>query len=222
MTVMPDEAGELRRTDRSAVRRLADRGSHDAATVHAILDEAYVAHVGFAVSGEPRVLPMTYGRIDDTLYLHGAAGNAMLRALVDAPVCVTVTILDGLVLARSAFHHSMNYRSVALFGVAARVDDTTEKRAAFDAIVEHSVPGRSAVARPPTASEVRATSLLRVPIHEGSAKVRTGGPNDDADDLDLPVWAGQVPLQLVPGTPVGEPAQTGLGLTPPPTSAFTR
>jgi uncharacterized protein len=222
MTAMPDQSNELRRTGRSAVRRVADRGCHDAATVHAILEEAYVAHVGFVVDGEPRVLPMTYGRIDDALYLHGAAGNDMLRALVDAAVCVTVTILDGLVLARSAFHHSMNYRSVVLFGIAGRVEDPTEKRVAFDAIVEHSVPGRSLVARPPTPSEMRATTLLRVTIDEGSAKVRAGGPNDEPDDLDLPVWAGQVPLRLVPGAPVGEPAQAGLELTPPPAGAFVR
>ncbi|HEX5587697.1 MAG TPA: pyridoxamine 5'-phosphate oxidase family protein [Acidimicrobiia bacterium] len=226
MATTPDpsaaQSAALLRTRRSAVRRLADRGRYDAATVHAILDEAYIAHVGFVVDAEPRVLPMTYGRIGDALYLHGAAGNAMLRALVDAPVCVTVTILDGLVLARSAFHHSMNYRSVVLFGIAARVEDTDEQRSAFDAIVEHSVRGRSAVARPPTASELRATSLLRVPIHEGAAKVRTGGPNDDEDDLDLPVWAGQVPLRLVAGEPIAEAAQAGRSLAPPAISALTR
>ena len=212
MTGMPDQ---LLTTDRTKVRRLAERGRADRATVDEVLDEAYLAHVGFVVDGEPRVLPMTYGRAGDVLYLHGAVGNAMLRAADGAEVCVTVTLLDGLVLARSAFHHSMNYRSVVLLGTATRVTDDDEKRRALDAVVEHVLPGRSRTARPPSPAELRATTVLRLPIHEGSAKVRTGGPKEDPDDLDLPVWAGVVPLRLSPGEPEQDPDQHVPGLEPP-------
>lgn len=217
-----DPSADLVPTPRTKVRRLADRGRFDRATVHEVLDEAYVAHVGFIVDGEPRVLPMTYGRDGDVLYLHGAAANAMLRASTDAEVCVTVTLLDGLVLARSAFHHSMNYRSVVLLGTATKVADAAEKRRAFDVIVDHVVPGRSAVARPSNDIELTATLVLRVPITEGSAKVRTGGPIDDEDDLDLPVWAGVVPLRLTPGEPEQDPAQSRDDVTPPAAPAFER
>lgn len=213
---------QLTPTERTTVRRLAERGRRDRATVLEVIDEAYIAHVGFVVDGAPRVLPMTYGRDGDVLYLHGAVGNAMLRAATDAEVCVTITLLDGLVLARSAFHHSMNYRSVVLLGTATKVDDEDEKRRAFDAVVEHVLPGRSRVARPSSPSELRATLVLRLPIEEGSAKVRTGGPIDDADDLDLPVWAGVVPLRLTPGPPEPAPEQAGAGLTPPPAEALQR
>jgi nitroimidazol reductase NimA-like FMN-containing flavoprotein (pyridoxamine 5'-phosphate oxidase superfamily) len=199
---MAGPSDELRSTSRTKVRRLPARGTFDRATAHAILDEAYLAHVGFVVDGEPRVLPMTYGRDGDVLYLHGAVGNAMLRAAAGSEVCVTVTLLDGLVLARSAFHHSMNYRSVVLLGTAEKVEDDAEKERAFEVIVEHVVPGRTQVARAANAAELRATTVLRLPIDEGSAKVRTGDAIDDADDLDLPVWAGSVPLRLVAGEPV--------------------
>ena len=205
MTAMSDE---LTPTDRTKVRRLAARARFDRATVNEVLDEAYIAHVGFVVGGGPHVLPMTYGRDGDALYLHGAAGNAMLRASAGAEVCVTVTLLDGLVLARSAFHHSMNYRSVVLFGTATQVDDDAEKRHAFDVIVEHVLAGRTGVARAATDIELRSTLVLRLPIEEGSAKVRVGGPIDDAEDMDLPVWAGVIPLRLVPSAPVQEPDQT--------------
>jgi len=189
-------------TTRTTVRRRADRGSVDRALAYSILDEAYVAHVGFVIDGAPRVLPMTFGRVDDTLYLHGAVGNAMLRSSAGAEVCVTFTLLDGLVLARSAMHHSMNYRCVVLYGVAERVDDEMEKRGAFDAVVDHARAGRSGEARPANDAEVRATLVLRLPIAEGSVKVRTGGPIDDEDDLDLPVWAGVIPVGLVLGDPI--------------------
>ena len=149
-------------TDRTKVRRLPDRGTDDRTTAYAVIDEAYLAHVGFVVDGEPRVLPMTYGRDGDVLFLHGAVGNAMLRASIDVEVCVTITLLDGLVLARSAFHHSMNYRSVVLLGVARKVDDEDEKRRAFDCIVEHVLTGRSEVARPANESELRKTLVLRL------------------------------------------------------------
>ncbi|MFN8019125.1 MAG: pyridoxamine 5'-phosphate oxidase family protein [Acidimicrobiales bacterium] len=177
------------------------RGSFDRAAANAIIDEAYLAHVGFVVDGTPRVLPMTYGRIDDQLYLHGAVGNAMLRAAIGAEVCVEITLLDGLVLARSAFHHSMNFRSVVLIGTGAKVDDPAEKAAAFDAIVEHVLPGRSQASRPTSESEMRTTLVVRVPIQEGSVKVRAGGPVDDDADLGLPHWAGVIPLATVPGAP---------------------
>ncbi len=195
-------------TDRTRVRRLPDRGTHDRSAIDEVIDEAYVAHVGFVVDGQPRVLPMTYGRDGDVLYLHGAVGNAMLRASIDAEVCVTITLLDGLVLARSAFHHSMNYRAVVLLGVATKVSDDEAKRHAFEVIVEHVMPGRTQVARGANDTELRKTLVLALPIEEGSAKVRTGGPVDDAEDMDLPVWAGVVPLRLTPGEPIQDPEQT--------------
>ena len=204
----------LRSTDRTKLRRKAERGRTDREIVNAVLDEAYIAHVGFVVDDGPRVLPMTYGRLGDLLYLHGASGNAMLRASGGADICVTVTLLDGLVLARSAFHHSMNYRSVVLLGRAVKVDDEGEKRQAMDAVVNHVLPGRSTVARPATSAELRATLVLRLPIEEGSAKVRIGPPVDDEEDMDLPVWAGVVPLRVLAEAPVQDPQQA-LHLAPP-------
>jgi nitroimidazol reductase NimA-like FMN-containing flavoprotein (pyridoxamine 5'-phosphate oxidase superfamily) len=207
----------LAQTDRTRVRRLAERGSFDRALANSIIDEAYIAHVGFIVDGAPKVLPMTYGRDGDVLYLHGAVGNAMLRASAGAEVCVTITLLDGLVLARSAFHHSMNYRSVVLLGSAERVDDEDEKRRAFDVIVDHVLPGRSAAARATNPSELRTTLVLRLGIDEGSVKVRTGGAVDDEEDHGLPVWAGVIPLALTPGDPV----QDGLQLDVPELASLT-
>lgn len=198
---MPDAAPP---SDRATVRRLRERARYDRETVEGILDEALVCHVGFVGEGGPVVLPTLHVRVGDTLYLHGAAGNAMLRAGADAEVCVTVTLLDGLVLARSAFHHSVNYRAVAVFGRGREVTDEAEKRAVLEALVEHVVPGRPAGVRGPNASELRTTRLLALDLSEASAKVRTGPPKDDADDLDSPWWAGVVPLQLVAGEP--EPA----------------
>jgi hypothetical protein len=193
-------------TDRTRHRRLADRGSFDTTLIYAILDEALWCHVGFAIDGRPWVVPTIHARIDDRLYLHGAVANHMLRALdggVEA--CVTVTLVDGLVLARSAFHHSMNYRSVMVFGLATRVDDADEKRAALDALVEHVVPGRRVDARPPSGAELRKTLVLRLPIAEASAKVRSGGPIDDEEDLAFPVWAGVIPSRVTFDTPIPEP-----------------
>ncbi len=216
-------APHLAQTDRTKLRRKADRGAFDRAVAHAILDEAYIAHVGFVVDGAPKVLPMTFGRDGDVLYLHGAVGNAMLRASADAEVCVTVTLLDGLVLARSAFHHSMNYRSVVLLGRAEKVEDEAEKARAFECIVDHVVPGRTQSARAASRGELRQTLVLRLPIEEGSAKIRTGDAIDEPEDVDLPIWAGSVPLRLVPGTPVPNadlaPALAGLA---PPTEGFAR
>jgi nitroimidazol reductase NimA-like FMN-containing flavoprotein (pyridoxamine 5'-phosphate oxidase superfamily) len=200
-------------TDRTRVRRLPDRGRYDFATVAGILDEGLVCHVGFSVDGHAWVIPTAYARIDRHLYLHGAAGNHALRTLatgVDA--CVTVTLLDGLVLARSAFHHSLNYRSVMLFGRAEAVTDEDTKRRALTALVEHLIPGRAADTRPPSATELRATRMVRFPLDEASAKVRTGGPKDDPDDLELTHWAGDLPLSVATGTPITDHQ----GAQPPP------
>lgn len=199
----PMTTPDIAPTDRTRLRRKADRGRHDFDAVAAILDAGLVCHVGFALDGRPWVFPTAYGRIDDRLYLHGAAGNFALRSLAGgAEACVTVTLVDGLVLARSAFHHSMNYRSVMLFGPAAAVAEDDEKLAGLLAIVDHMAPGRSGDTRRPTPEELRATLVVRLPIREASAKIRTGGPVDEPEDLDLPHWAGELPLQLTPGHPI--------------------
>jgi hypothetical protein len=187
---------------RTTVRRHAERGRYDDDSVAAVLDEGIIAHVGVVTEHGPVVLPMAYGRIGDTLYLHGAAGNAMLRAAEGAPICVTVTLLDGLVLARSAFSHSMNHRSVVAYGTGRTVTDPAEQRLALDAIVDHTVPGRSAEARPPTDGELRKTRVLALPLDEASAKVRSGPPLDAEADLAWPAWAGVVPITTVRGEPV--------------------
>ena len=189
-------------TPRTRVRRKADRGRCEREVIDAILDEGLVAHVGFTSDVGVAVLPMVYARLDDDLYLHGAVGNHMLRALDDADVCVTVTLVDALVLSRSAFHHSMNYRSVVVFGRAELVTDDDEKDRVLRAVVDHMVEGRSEQCRPPTAEERRATRVLRIPLHEASAKVRTGPPIEEPDDLALSYFGGEVPLTLVRGTPV--------------------
>ena len=190
---------------RVRLRRKADRGRYDASTIRGILDEGFICHVAFSSAEGPVVVPTAYARVGDVLCLHGALGNAMLRALCSGvPACVTVTLVDGLVLARSAFHHSINYRSVVVFGTASEVTDMEDKRTALVAIVEHLVAGRSADARPPTDEELRATRVVRMPIGEASAKVRSGGPVDDPEDLDLPVWAGQIPLRLAADQPIAD------------------
>jgi len=196
---------EIEPTERTRLRRLPQRAAYDRATIDAILDEGLICQVGFAVDGQPYVLPTTYARVGDRLYVHGSAASRMLRTLAGGvPVCVTVTLLDGLVLARSAFHHSMNYRCVVVLGTAAAVTDESERLAALRAIVEHAVPGRWPEVRPPNTRELRATSVLRLDLTEVSAKVRTGPPLDDEEDLDLPCWAGVIPLRLVPQTPVAD------------------
>jgi len=209
-------AGDLQITDRTSLRRLRERGTHDRAVVDAILDEGLLCHVGVVDDGTPVVTPMAYARVGDLLYLHGAPANRTLRLVADgAPASLTVTLLDALVLARSAFHHSMNFRCVMLFGAGAAVEEDDEKRRASVALLEHMALGRSGDARLPTPSELRATLIVRFPIDEGSAKVRTGGPKDDPEDMDSPIWAGVVPFDLVarPGVPEdGLPAGT---VTPP-------
>ena len=201
------QANEGAPSSRTRLRRLKERGRHDRATIDAILDEGFVCHLGFTDVRGPVVIPTAYARDGDLLYLHGAAGNAALQALrTGSPVCVTVTLVDGLVLARSAFHHSVNYRSVVVFGTAEEVVDPAEKHRALAAIVEHIVPGRGADARPVTDLELRVTRVVRLSLDEASAKVRTGGPKDDPEDMDLPVWAGEIPLRLQAGPPVADPS----------------
>ena len=190
-------------TARTTVRRLPGRGHYDKAQVFSILDEGYVCHVGFCTEGQAYVIPTLYARYGEDLYLHGSAASRMMRTLGQGvPVCVTVTLLDGLVLARSAFHHSINYRSVTVFGTAVPVSDDAKKMAALQLFTEHVVPGRWREVRPPTEQELKATSVLMLSIEEASAKVRTGPPVDDEEDYDLPVWAGVVPLHLEAKSPI--------------------
>jgi len=187
---------------RAQVRRLPDRGVYDRQTIDAILDEGLVCHVGIASEGQPIVLPMNYGRDGDRLLLHGSAASRLMRGLAaGSPACFTVTLLDGLVLARSAFHHSMNFRSVVLFGSATPIADLAAKTAALRLISEHLLPGRWDQVRQPNDRELSATTVVEVPIHEASAKVRTGPPMDDPEDLSVPAWAGVLPLYLVAGEP---------------------
>jgi nitroimidazol reductase NimA-like FMN-containing flavoprotein (pyridoxamine 5'-phosphate oxidase superfamily) len=194
-------------SERIRVRRRKERAAYEREVIDAILDEGLVCHVGFAVDGQPFVLPMAYARLGGRLVIHGASGARLLRTLVGGvPVCVTVTLLDGLVLARSAFHHSVNYRSVVVLGVATEITDEVEKARALEAIVEHVAPGRTADVRAPTAAEMRATRVLALPLDEASAKRRSGPPLDDEDDLALPCWAGVLPLAQVPGRPVADAA----------------
>ena len=192
-------------TERTKLRRLPQRGSYDRAVVYGILDEGFVCQVGFVAEGRPVVIPTAYGREGDQLFLHGAPASRMLKALRDgAEVCVTVTLVDGLVLARSAFHHSMNYRSVVVFGKAREVTDREEKLRALDALVEHVMKGRNAEVRPANEIELKQTLVLALPLEEASAKIRTGGPVDDEEDYAMPVWAGVLPLKLTPGEPLAD------------------
>ncbi|MFJ9758087.1 pyridoxamine 5'-phosphate oxidase family protein [Streptomyces sp. NPDC101149] len=193
-------------TDRTVPTRSADRASYDTELVHAILDEGYVCHLGFVREGAPVVLPTLYGRLGERLYVHGSTGSRPLRMTGGADpglaVCLTVTHVDGLVLARSAFHHSINYRSVVVHGIARQVDDPEEKRVALDVIVDHVVPGRSGDSRPANKKELAATAVIRLDLDEVSAKVRTGGISDEPEDLALPHWAGVVPVRTEYGAPV--------------------
>ena len=191
------------RTPRTTVKRLPQRGDYERATINAILDEGLLCHLGFTVDDQPYVLPTIYARVGDVVYVHGSAASRMMRGFgAGWSACLTVTLLDGLVLARSAFHHSMNYRCVVLLGQLLPVDDPHERLAGLDAIVEHVVLGRIADLRPSNVQELKATTVLKLPITEASAKVRTGGPLDDADDLTQPCWAGVLPLGLTPGAVV--------------------
>jgi uncharacterized protein len=193
-------------TTRTRVVRESERGVYDREAAYRILDEGFICHVGFAVDGQPFVIPTSYGRKDANLYIHGSAASRMLRKMNDGvAVCVTVTLLDGLVLARSVFNHSMNYRSVVILGRATLLDDPEEKLTALRVLSEHILPGRWDDARQPNERELKATSVLRVPIEEFSAKVRTGPPIDDAEDYAFPTWAGVLPLGMKVGEAISDP-----------------
>jgi uncharacterized protein len=192
-------------TPRTRVVREADRAVYDRETVYRILDEGFLCHAGFVVDGQPFVIPTSYGRKDASLYLHGSAASRMLRQMKEGvPVCITVTLLEGLVLARSIFNHSMNYRSVLILGKACLLDDPEEKLEALRILSEHILPGRWADSRQPNERELKATSVLRVAIEEFSAKVRQGPAIDDEEDYAFPTWAGVVPLEMAAGPPIGD------------------
>ena len=189
-------------TPRTRVRRHSERVSYDLELVHAILDEGLVAHVGVSTDRGPRVIPMMYARDGDTLYLHGAPANQVLNRAASADVCVEVTLLDGLVLARSAFNHSMNYRTVVVYGQATLISDDAEKLHALDVLVRRITPDRADAVRTPSDAELAGTRVLALPLSEVSAKVRSGGPKDDPADMEWPVWSGVIPLRLVAGEPL--------------------
>jgi len=200
-----ESATEYPEGERSQLKRIPERGTRERAAIHAILDEGMICHVGFTTDRGPVVIPTIYARVGERLYLHGSPASRMLRDLSKGvPVCVTVTHVDALVLARSAFHHSMNYRSAVIFGTATEVKDREEKERALAAVVEHVVPGRANATRPPNDFEFQYTRVLAVEIEEATAKVRTGPPNDDTEDLRLPHWAGLIPVRVAYGPP--EPA----------------
>lgn len=197
---------ELRRTQRTTLKRLPQRGSFERQQINEILDEGFVCHVGFVVNGEPVVIPTGYARAGDALIIHGSQASRMLRQLGQGiDVCVTVTLIDGLVLARSAFHHSMNYRSVVVFGRARVIDQREEKMSALTALSEHMIPGRWDEVREPNDREFQLTTVLSIPLTEASAKVRTGPPLDNEEDYELSVWAGVIPLEMMANDPVPDP-----------------
>jgi uncharacterized protein len=203
-------------SERTRVKRHPERGAYDRATIDAILDEALFCHVGYVADGHPRVIPTIHARVGDTLYVHGSNASRTLRTIMGGEeVCIVTTLLDGLVLARSAFMHSMNYRSVVVYGRAREVSDREEKWMAQKALLDQVCAGRSDQVRMPTDDELRQTTILAVPLEEASAKLRTGPPKDEEADYDLPVWAGVLPLSTVPQTAMNDP-RLGHGLEPPP------
>jgi uncharacterized protein len=196
---------EIKQTERTKLKRLPKRGNFDRETVYNILDEAFICHVGFTVDGQTFVIPTAYGRNGDVLYIHGSAASRMMREMSKGiDVCVTVTLVDGLVLARSAFHHSMNYRSVVIFGNAELITEESEKNDALFAFTEHLIKGRWDDVRPPNSKELKGTTVLRLAINEASAKIRTGDPIDDEEDYDLDVWAGVIPLKFKAEKPIDD------------------
>jgi uncharacterized protein len=202
------------RSDRVRLRRKRERGSYERETIDAILDEGLIAHLGIVVDGQPIVIPTLHARDGDVVYCHGSSASRTLRALRHgAPACLTVSLIDGLVLARSAMHHSANYRSAVLLGQARPVEEPAERLRGFETIVERIVPGRWPEVRAPTEKEMKATALLALPIEEASAKVRSGPPLDDEEDYSLPAWAGVIPLSLQAGVPLPDPRLgEGIGL----------
>jgi nitroimidazol reductase NimA-like FMN-containing flavoprotein (pyridoxamine 5'-phosphate oxidase superfamily) len=206
----------LEKTERTRVRRLPGRGSYDRETAYAILDEGVFCHLGFAVDGQPYVIPTSYARLGDHLFLHGSSASRALRTVAGGvAACVTVTLTDGIVLARSAFHHSFNYRSVMVLGELEAVTDPAEKAEALRAFVDHVVPGRSDAIRGPSRKELKATAVVRLPLREASAKVRTGPPVDDEEDYELPIWAGVLPLRTTTDRALADDRVLP-GLAPPP------
>ncbi len=206
---MSTPKNEFEVTPRNRVMRYPKRAAYDTATIYPILDEALVCHVGFAMDNQPYVIPTIHARMGDQLLLHGLKGGRMLEHInAGNPVCVTVTLLDGLVLARTVFNHSMNYRSVVLFGRGAAIEDPVRKLAALECLTEQVARGRWRDARPPNDKELKATTIVALDIESASAKVRQGPPGDDGEDLDYPVWAGVVPLPVIPQPPVTDPKQT--------------
>ncbi len=210
-------------TERTRVVREAQRGVYDRESIYKILDEGFVCHVGFSVEGQPYVIPTLFARVGDAIYFHGSAASRMLRNVSgETLVCVTVTLTDGFVLARSVFNHSMNYRSVVALGKATLVEAPGEKLAALHAFTEKILPGRWNDARQPNEKELKSTSILRLPLTEVSAKIRTGPPQDDAPDYALPVWAGVIPLRLVPGAPIRDERCDASIPTPPYAANYRR
>ena len=192
-------------SDRSTVKRLPERGAYDRETIDAILDEALICHLAFDTDNGPVAIPTIHARVGDVVYLHGSHASRMMRSTVGAPVCVTATLVDGIVAARSAFHHSLNYRSAMVFGTPRLVTDPRERSVAFAAITNHVLPGRWDEARQPNVKEDKGTKLLAIDIEEASAKTRTGPPGDEDDDMDLGIWAGVIPLSVTPGYPIPAP-----------------
>ncbi len=208
---------------RTEVRRIPDRGRYDRDLINAILDEALICHVGFIHDGHPVVIPTIHARAGNTLYLHGSPASRMLRSMrAGEEISVNVTLVDGLVVARAAFHNSMNYRSVVVFGSPRIVDDPAEKWDALEAITEHVVPGRWADSREMTEKEMKGTLVVALPLDEASAKMRTGGPGDDEEDYELPIWAGVVPLATTPGEPIVDPLLCADVPVPPYLSEYKR
>lgn len=193
------------KTEKNRIRRLPKRGQYDREAIYHILDEALICHVGFVENRQPYVIPINFARVGDAIVLHGAKTSRLLRHVAAGhPVCVEAAIVDGLVLARSVFHHSVNYRSVVLFGTGCAIEEEEEKLAALRAITDHLIPGRWEETRPPNRKELKATSIVSIEIDEASAKVRMGPPADDEEDYTLPVWAGILPLHLTPSVPIRE------------------
>ena len=211
------------KTHRSRIKRLPKRGHYDRETIYRILDEALICHVGIVEHGQPFVIPINFARTGDSVVLHGAKASRLLKYIeAGNPVCLEATIVDGLVLARSVFHHSMNYRSVVLFGTGRIVEDDLEKMAALEAITEHLVPGRWKEARLPNRREMNATLVVSIKIDEASAKVRTGAPLDDAEDYDIPVWAGVLPLREATLSPIRDEVQSKEVTLPPYIANYSR
>ena len=209
-------SGQITQTTRTKLKRIPKRGNFERETIYKILDEAFICHVGFAVDNQPFVIPTSFARIADRLMIHGSAASRMMRSLSkEIDVCVTVTLIDGLVLARSAFHHSMNYRSVVVFGKAKIIEDESEKYEALKAFTEHIVPDRWSEIRPPTKNELKGTTVLSLPLTEASAKIRTGNPVDDEADYELDVWAGVLPVHLATDAPISdERLKNGIAVPP--------